>query len=86
MSMMSMFFDDLRSSFFNDSVGDFSAVVSERAAYITGVRGVKSFSAGEVEVYVKKGTVSVKGEKLEIKKICRGDAVICGKIVSVSKI
>ena len=83
---MGMLFDDIKNTLSADFSGDFTlSQFGERAVYITGTRGVKSFSKTEVVLFLKRGALTVKGENLEIKKICRGDAVICGKITSVSK-
>ena len=56
------------------------------AAYIEGVKAIKSYSQEKMELYLKKGEIKITGEGLFVKKYCAGDLAVCGKIKSVEKI
>lgn len=55
------------------------------AGYFENVLAIKSFSETEIELRLKKGEITVKGENLYVKKFCAGDLVICGKIKVVER-
>lgn len=55
------------------------------SAYFEGVKGIKSFSESEVQLYLKKGSIIIEGESLKIKKICRGDVALTGNIRAVRR-
>lgn len=64
----------------------FRAVLfGESAGYFENVSGIKSFTDTEIEIYLKKGGVKIRGENLYVKKFCSGDLVICGKITAVER-
>lgn len=55
-------------------------IVSDRYAYIENVKGIKSFDDDKVELFLKKGTITVTGKKLFLKKYGTGDVCIGGEI------
>ena len=56
----------------------FRAVLfGDLAGYFENVLAIKSFSETVIELRLKKGGITVKGEKLYVKKFCAGDMVIC---------
>lgn len=61
-------------------------VLGENAAYIEGVKSIKSYSQEKIELFMKKGEMKITGEGLFIKKYCAGDLAVCGKIKSIEKI
>lgn len=83
--MRSMFSEEVKNSLGLDLSGFKATIFGDSAIYLSGVGGIKDFSKAEVVFYLKKGTISIKGEELEIKKICAGDAVVCGKIKTFSR-
>lgn len=56
-----------------------------RSGYFEGVKGIASFSEGEVVLFLKKGRLTVTGEKLTLGKFCEGDLVICGNIFRLER-
>ncbi|MBO4594265.1 MAG: YabP/YqfC family sporulation protein [Clostridia bacterium] len=80
-----MFSEEVKKSLGFDFSGFRATIFGDGAIYISGVGRIKSFSKTEVVFYLKKGTVSITGEELEIKKICEGDALICGRIKTFSR-
>ena len=58
----------------------------EKAAYLEGVKAIKSYSAEKIEITVKNGELKITGEELFVKKYCAGDMAICGKIKRLEKI
>lgn len=65
----------------------FKAVLfDEKAVFMEGVKGIKSFNTEEISLFVGKGEVLVKGNNLFIKKYCLGDVAICGQIKSIEKV
>ena len=80
-----MFSEEVKNSLGLDFSGFRATIFGDGAIYISGVGGIKSFSETEVVFFLKKGTVSITGEELEIKKICAGDAVVCGRIKTFSR-
>lgn len=62
-----------------------AVIVSESAVYLENIKGLKKYTPEEVEFFLKKGSVSVIGKDLIIKKYCFGDAVICGDITKLQK-
>ena len=64
----------------------FRAVMfGDKAVYLEGVRSIREYSENRIEVSVSKGTVTVSGEKLYVKRYCMGDMAICGKIKSLTR-
>ncbi|MBO4251319.1 MAG: YabP/YqfC family sporulation protein [Clostridia bacterium] len=61
-------------------------LIGESAAYIEGVKAIKSYSQGQIELFMKKGEMKITGEGLFIKKYCAGDLAVCGKIKALEKI
>ena len=57
----------------------------ETAAYVEGVKSIKSYSQDKIELFMKKGEMKITGEGLYVKKYCAGDLAVCGKIKSVEK-
>lgn len=60
--------------------GAYKAVIAESYGYFENIKGIKSYSEEEIVLFLKKGELSVRGEKLTLKKFGLGDAVIVGKI------
>lgn len=64
----------------------FRAVLfGENAGYFENVSGIKSFTDTDIEIYLKKGGVIIRGEGLFVKKFCAGDLVVCGKITALER-
>lgn len=55
-------------------------IVSDRYAYLENVKGIKSFDDDKVELFLKKGTITVTGKRLFLKKYGAGDVCIGGEI------
>ena len=82
------FIDNVVAGFGNGSIVEppFKVLLlGDCSAYFTGITGIKSFSSDEITVTLKKGTVTVKGSDLFVKKYCAGDLAVCGKIKSIEK-
>ena len=62
-----------------------AVMLGDKAVYLQGVKGLKSFASDCIVLFLKKGEVQVFGENLYIKKYCAGDVAVCGKILGVSK-
>ena len=60
--------------------GAYRAVVAENYAYFKNVKGIKSYKEDEIVLFLKKGEMCVRGERLALKKFGLGDVVIVGKI------
>ena len=56
------------------------------AAYVEGVKAIKSYSQDKIELFIRKGEIKLTGEELVVKKFCAGDLAVCGKIKSIEKI
>lgn len=61
-------------------------LLGESAAYVEGVRAIKSYSQDKIELFIRKGEIKLTGEELVVKKFCAGDLAVCGKIKSIEKI
>ena len=60
-------------------------ILGDSAAYVEGVKSIKSYSEDKIELFIKKGGIKITGEGLYIKKYCAGDLAVCGKIKSVER-
>jgi sporulation protein YqfC len=60
-------------------------VFDGHSAYFEGIKGIKSFSEAEIQLYLKKGSIIVEGDCLKIKKLCRGDVALTGNIKAVKR-
>ena len=60
-------------------------LLGEQAAYVEGVKAIKSYSQEKIEIYLKKGEIKITGEGLVVKKLCAGDLAVCGKIKSIER-
>ena len=60
-------------------------VFDGHSAYFEGVKGIKSFSDNEIQLFLKKGFLIIEGSDLKIKKLCRGDVALTGCIKAVRK-
>ena len=58
-------------------------VLGESAGYFENIVGIKNFSPEEISLYIKRGTIVIKGNNLYIKKLYEKDVAIAGKITSV---
>lgn len=47
--------------------GAYRAVVAENYAYFENVKGIKSYKEDEIVLFLKKGEMSVRGERLALK-------------------
>ena len=64
----------------------FRAVLfGEKAGYFENVCGIVSYSAEQIVLCLKRGTLTIKGEELFVKKYCAGDVMICGKIKAIER-
>lgn len=82
-------------SFINEIVGIFGGenitptfrvmIFGENAAYVEGVKAIKSYSQEKIEVFLGKGELKITGERLYVKKYCAGDLAVCGKIKAIEK-
>ena len=81
-----MLSEEIKKGFGLDFSGFRATIFGDSAIYLSGVGRIKSFTKTEVVFFLKKGTVTVSGEDLEIRKICAGDVCICGKIKNFSRI
>lgn len=62
---------------------DYRAIVySDYAIYFENIKGIKTYSETEVELYTKKNVILVTGENISIKKYSLNDIVLTGKIYS----
>lgn len=60
-------------------------LLGEKAAYVEGVKSIKSYSQDKIELFIGKGELKITGEGLYIKKYCAGDLAVCGKIKAIEK-
>ncbi len=60
-------------------------VFGDEAGYFENISGIRYYTEEEIALSLKKGGITVRGEKMYIKKFCSGDVVICGKITAVEK-
>ena len=82
-------------SFINEITGIFGGeniaptfrvmLFGESAAYVEGVKAIKSYSQDKIEAFVGKGELKITGEGLYVKKYCGGDLAVCGKIKAIEK-
>ncbi len=82
-------------SFINEIAGIFGGenvvptfrvmMLGENAAYVEGVKAIKSYSQDKIELFLNKGELKITGEGLYVKKFCAGDLAVCGKIKKVEK-
>lgn len=79
------FSDEIMGLFGEDLNTGFRACFFENAAYIEGVKSIKSYSREKMEITLKRGEVILKGENLTVKKYCMGDLAVCGKITSLER-
>lgn len=63
-----------------------AVLFGDSAGYFENVCAVKSYQQDHVCLSLKKGELTIKGERLYIKKYCGGDVVICGKIQSIERV
>lgn len=81
------FFESIIESLGIEGGGYFRAVMlSDQAVYLENVLSIKSYSDKEITVRLKRGGLTVTGEKMFIKKYCCGDLAICGKIEGITLI
>ncbi len=84
------FFDSILESLWARNLSgepSFVAVLyGDNSAYIEKVCSVKSYSACEIVLAVKRGELIISGENMYIKKYCQGDVCICGKIQSIVRV
>ena len=57
----------------------------DAAAYVEGVKAIKSYSRDKIELFIRKGEITITGEELFVKKFCAGDLAVCGKIISIKR-
>lgn len=81
------FIDEVLSVFGGEDAAPLSRVmlIGDGAAYVEGVKAIKSYSQEKIELFIKKGEISISGEGLFVKKFCGGDLAVCGKIKSIEK-
>ena len=59
-------------------------LMGSSVGYFENVVGISLFSQEKIVLSLKKGSISIVGKGLWIKKFCCGDLTICGKIDSVT--
>ena len=57
-----------------------AVLLGEESAYFENIRSIKSYSPLKIEIFLRKGLLTIEGEQLFIKKYCGGDLIVCGKI------
>ncbi len=57
-----------------------AVVFGDECVYFENVCSIESYSPERISLRLKKGGISVAGERLFIKKYCDGDVAVCGKI------
>ena len=82
------FFDEVLKVFDGEDVSSVFRVswIGDSAAYIEGVKSIKSYSQEKIELNIKNGGLKVLGTGLFLKKYCAGDVAVCGKIKSIERI
>jgi len=60
-------------------------MLGEVGVLVEGVKGIISFAPNEIILKIVQGKLSIKGERLKIKKYFSEDFVALGKIISVNK-
>ena len=81
------FIDEVLSVFGGENAAPVFRVMllGDGAAYLEGVKAIKSYSQDKIEVFVGKGELKITGEGLFVKKFCAGDLAVCGKIKSIER-
>ena len=81
------FIDEVMSIFGGEDISPCFRVmmIGDNAAYIEGVKSIKSYSQDKIELFLKKGGIKIAGEGLFFKKYCAGDLAVCGKIRSIER-
>ena len=59
-----------------------ATVYSDYAIYFENIKGIKSYSENEIELYTKKNVIKVTGENISIKRFALSDIILTGKIYS----
>ena len=60
-------------------------LLGDNAWYFENVVCIARYDCEQIVLSLKKGTLTICGEGLYIKKYCAGDVVICGKIKSLQR-
>ncbi|MDR0850525.1 MAG: YabP/YqfC family sporulation protein [Christensenellaceae bacterium] len=55
---------------------------NSKAMYVEGMQSILSFSQTQIMMKLKKGAIKIAGEKLVIKELMHGSALITGNILS----
>ena len=69
----------------SDLTCSFYAILIDNGAYFQCVKKIQSYSMDKIVFSTKNQLVIVSGEQLYIKKFCKGDLVIWGKINVVER-
>ena len=83
------FIDDIKNCFSVKELGapTFRAMlIGDNAAYFECITAIARYDQNEIMLCLKKGGIIVKGEGLYVKKYCKGDVSVCGKIKSVEMV
>lgn len=62
-----------------------AVLFGENCAYIENVLGIINLSSTNITLGLKKGSLEIIGENLYVKQYSNRDALICGKIVGVTR-
>jgi len=62
-----------------------AVLLGDNALYLECVKKIVRYSPEEITVSLKNGGITVRGEKLYIKKYCAGDLAVCGKIKTLER-
>lgn len=81
------FIDSIKQNFnlSSDLTCSFYAILIDDGAYFQCVKKIESYSTDKIVFSVKNQLVEVLGERLYVKKFCKGDLVIWGKINVVER-
>lgn len=63
----------------------YAVLIDDCGGYFQCVKKIENYSLDKIEFSIKNRIVVVKGERLCIKKFCKGDLVIWGKINTVER-
>lgn len=81
--------ENVKNNFSNDELSFYAGfrliMISNKALFIEGVKGLIYYTDTEIAFSLKKGKVVVRGKGLYIKKYCEGDAVVGGEICAILK-
>ena len=70
---------------FNEIVNDSKLLlISNKAFYLSNYKKLLDYSTSKIAVKIKKGTITIIGENLEIQQINKGEIIIKGSVYSIN--